>query len=135
MLLEAAADPKDRGSYFEPEQIILKPGEPLTLDPKPWLAGILSDMKAGISPARISRRFHTTFISALTAAAGILGRQQRLKAVCLSGGSFQNRILLQGLTRSLTAAGFKVYTNRLVPVNDGGLVLGQAVAASAQFKR
>ena len=51
--------------------------------------------------------------------------------MALSGGSFQNAILLEGLTGQLTQRGFEVLTHSLVPTNDGGISLGQAVAAAA----
>ena len=55
-----------------------------------------------------------------------LRRQTDLDRVVLSGGTFQNAILLEELSRSLAKSGFAVYTHRLVPPNDGGLALGQA---------
>jgi hydrogenase maturation protein HypF len=47
----------------------------------------------------------------------------------LSGGCFQNRILLEGCVEGLEGAGFTVYTHQRVPANDGGIALGQAVVA------
>jgi len=61
-------------------------------------------------------------------------RERRLKTVCLSGGVFQNRVLLEGVTAALEKAGFKVYSNRQVPANDGGIALGQAWYALKDFK-
>jgi hydrogenase maturation protein HypF len=54
-----------------------------------------------------------------------------LNRVVLSGGVFQNAFLLGQLERSLAELGFEVYTHRLVPTNDGGISLGQAVVANA----
>ena len=51
--------------------------------------------------------------------------------MAMSGGVFQNRILLRELGRSLEDKGFDVLTQKKVPANDGGLSLGQAVAAAA----
>jgi hydrogenase maturation protein HypF len=62
-----------------------------------------------------------------------LRRQTDLDRVVLSGGTFQNAILLEELSRSLAKSGFAVYTHRLVPPNDGGISLGQAVAAGAML--
>ena len=56
------------------------------------------------------------------------------KTVVLSGGCFQNQILTRGLTRQLEAHGLKVYTQDLVPVNDGGISLGQAVCAGERVR-
>jgi hydrogenase maturation protein HypF len=52
--------------------------------------------------------------------------------VVLSGGVFQNAIMLRGLMRSLEEKGFEVYTHKQVPANDGGICLGQAVVAAAK---
>ncbi len=55
-----------------------------------------------------------------------------LNRVVLSGGCFQNRLLLTGCLDSLREAGFEVFHHRLVPTNDGGISLGQAVCAGAR---
>ena len=52
-----------------------------------------------------------------------------MKRVALSGGAFQNKTLLSGVTKALTADGFDVLSHALIPANDGGLSLGQAVIA------
>ncbi len=54
-----------------------------------------------------------------------------LKKVALSGGVFQNRLLLRKAITSLESDGFEVYTHRQVPCNDGGISLGQVVIANA----
>jgi hydrogenase maturation protein HypF len=133
-MLEAAADARERGSYFDPADLVNASSGLVTVDPKRWLTETLKGIHEGVSPAKLSRRFHNTFIAALASAAKALARQHKVKSVCLSGGSFQNRLLLQGLTQTLTDARLAVFTNHAVPVNDGGLSLGQAVVAAAQRK-
>jgi hydrogenase maturation protein HypF len=54
--------------------------------------------------------------------------------VVLSGGVFQNARLLTGLIPALAARGFEVYSHRLVPTNDGGIALGQAVIAAKSIE-
>ena len=56
--------------------------------------------------------------------------REALETVVLSGGVFQNELLLQEATNGLRAAGLQVWTNRDVPTNDGGLSLGQAAIAA-----
>jgi hydrogenase maturation protein HypF len=59
-----------------------------------------------------------------------ISRQTGIKQVALSGGVFQNRLLLKLTSDGLKQAGFQVFTHHLVPCNDGGLSLGQAVIAN-----
>jgi hydrogenase maturation protein HypF len=61
---------------------------------------------------------------------GMISRETGLKQVALSGGVFQNRLLLRLTVEHLERAGFKVLTHHLVPSNDGGISLGQAVIAN-----
>ena len=132
-LLESVADARERGSYFAAEQLRRGPDGTLAIDPAPWLYRIIEDLATGMPPSRISRRFHTTFVQALANAAKQLARACATKFVCLSGGSFQNRLLLTELGRALMAAGLKPYTNHALPVNDGGVAFGQVIVADAQL--
>ena len=61
--------------------------------------------------------------------------QSGLNVVALSGGVFQNRLLLEQLLARLTERAFQVYVNRRVPPNDGGLSLGQAAVAAARLQK
>ena len=58
-------------------------------------------------------------------------KENGLNRVVLSGGCFQNAMLLTGLIRALEGHGFEVFSHELVPTNDGGIALGQAVIADA----
>ena len=62
------------------------------------------------------------------------GTEEGVETVALSGGTFQNGLILSGCIRLLRGAGFKVYTNNEVPCNDGGLALGQAFIAAMQSR-
>jgi hydrogenase maturation protein HypF len=61
-------------------------------------------------------------------------RKAGTDAVALSGGTFQNLLLLDQVVQLLEERGFNVYTHRRVPANDGGLALGQAVLADRVFR-
>ncbi len=63
-----------------------------------------------------------------------IGTERGLHRVALSGGVFQNRLLLNRTMKLLDAAGFEVLTHNRVPPNDGGVSLGQAVVADALIK-
>ena len=96
------------------------------IDPAPAVKAAVSDRLAGRGPELISARFHAGLIRAAAEGAASVADSAGLKTVCLSGGVFQNRALLEGLTRALEAKGFRVCSNRQVPANDGGIALGQA---------
>jgi|CXWL01.1.fsa_nt_gi hydrogenase maturation protein HypF len=101
------------------------------IDWRPMVSAILGDLRRGISPDKIALRFHVGLAEAtvrLTQAAG-------LPRVVLTGGCFQNRLLLSLARRRLEEAGFAVYSHALVPPNDGGLSLGQAVVAAHSVSR
>ena len=99
----------------------------------PIVAGIVTDLGNRVDPRVISRKFHNTVVRMLTDACLKIVHQSGIDQVALSGGSFQNSILLTGMIQSLTQSGLHVYTHSLVPSNDGGLSLGQAMIAAANF--
>ncbi|MCX5893359.1 MAG: hypothetical protein NTW80_10400 [Deltaproteobacteria bacterium] len=70
----------------------------------------------------------------LTAACELVRDQTGLELVALSGGVFQNALLLTGLSNSLEQCGFEVLTHRLTPPNDGCISLGQVAVAAARLK-
>jgi len=77
----------------------------------------------------ISARFHNGVANLIYEICLRLRKESGLKQVALSGGVFQNVTLLTRTLELLEASGFGIYTHRLVPPNDGGLALGQAVIA------
>ncbi len=93
------------------------------IDWEPSIRALLADVAAGVSPAVMSGRFHHTLARMIVAAACEAGESR----VVLSGGCFQNRLLLARAVTRLREAGFRVYWHQRVPPNDGGLSLGQAV--------
>ncbi|MDD2806299.1 MAG: carbamoyltransferase HypF [Elusimicrobiales bacterium] len=106
----------------------------LELDPAPAVRAAVADRNAGLKPGVISARLHAGLSAAASAAAVNLAREYGLKTVCLSGGVFQNRTLLELVTRKIGKAGLKVLSNRQVPASDGGLALGQAWYALKGYK-
>ncbi|MDF0676049.1 MAG: carbamoyltransferase HypF [Nitrospira sp.] len=97
-------------------------------DWRPMISALLEDLRRGINPDKIAARFH----AGLAAATVSLAQEAGLPRVVLTGGCFQNRLLLSLVRQRLEAAGFTVYSHALVPPNDGGLSLGQAVVAAHQ---
>jgi hydrogenase maturation protein HypF len=99
---------------------------------KSLLAEVIEDVRRGVSVGEIGAKFHCTIAEMILAACQRIRNETSLREVALSGGVFQNVALL-GLTISLLRdAGFTVYTHSLVPPNDGGIALGQAVIANYQ---
>ena len=100
----------------------------------PIIHGVVSDMEKGVEVSEISARFHRTLIQLFAELCSFLRKETGLERVVLSGGVFQNAILLSGLEKALERDTFQVFTHSLVPTNDGGISLGQAVAAAAIAK-
>ncbi len=102
------------------------------LDYRPLLAALIADRKAGRPEAEIARGFHHGLAAGIARAVFQLAEQKKLDTVVLSGGVFQNRLLLDRLAALL--APLTVWTNRDVPANDGGLSVGQAALALQDVK-
>jgi hydrogenase maturation protein HypF len=94
---------------------------------------MIADLTRSVPPEIISRRFHNGLVAVLVRLAGLLRQESSLSRICLSGGVFQNSLVLEQLVRNLDAGGFQVFTHSQVPAGDGGLNLGQAVIASQRF--
>lgn len=106
-------------------------GDLLRIDCRPLFRAIVEDLLRGATAGEISQRFHDGLVEALAAIARILRRRTSLNIVCLSGGTFQNVCLANGLEHQLQCEGFDVYTHSQVPAGDGGISLGQTVVAAA----
>ena len=120
---------QSRGSEAPYDFEVLKSQEALQILPQPIIRGVVEDIGRGASKKQISRRFHRTLVEVLTRVCRILRDAQGLEKVALGGGVFQNRTLLTEMEARLRAEGFQVFSKSLVPSNDGGISLGQAVAA------
>ena len=99
---------------------------------EPIIRGVADDVISGETIPVISARFHLTLIRLFADLCGKVRKESGLERVVLSGGVFQNSILLKGLRHALEEKSFTVYTHSLVPANDGGICLGQAVIAAAR---
>jgi hydrogenase maturation protein HypF len=103
---------------------------PWVLDPAPMWSALLDDLERGVPAAAVAARFHAGFAAALEAMAAGAAEVHGLGTVALSGGVFQNRTLFAAVHQRLGERGLRVLSHRRVPTNDGGLSLGQAVAAA-----
>lgn len=96
------------------------------IDWEPMILEILDDVRSGESVCKIATMFHNTLIEMIAAVA----RRAETARVVLTGGCFQNKLLLEGAVRRLRQEGFRPYWHQRVPPNDGGVALGQIVAAA-----
>jgi hydrogenase maturation protein HypF len=97
---------------------------------KELLSAVVEDLQHGVSRGRISVRFHNTVAAMINETCGLISDETGITQVALSGGVFQNRLLLRKAVDLLEGSGFHVLTHRQVPCNDGGVSLGQAVIAN-----
>ena len=124
--LEMIADPEVRGEYHFH---IHQEEKPMVINTIEIVRGVVHDLIENVSASKISGKFHRTITSLIINTCEVIRSKERLNRVVLSGGVFQNILLLSLVTKGLKESGFEVYTHHLVPPNDGGISLGQAVIA------
>ena len=133
MQLEWAAFPEVRDAY----QFEIVPGTthdamgtwvppPFVLDWAPTIAGLLEDLDDDRPIGEMSAKFHNTMAAMIAAVASRIGERR----VLLTGGCFQNRLLIERTVAALRAAGLSPYWHQRVPPNDGGLAYGQIAAVA-----
>lgn len=98
---------------------------------QPLWEALLTDIRTGVASGVIAARFHHTVATSVARVTGDLCRQHGLDTVVLGGGVLQNRLLLERTVELLRELGLTVFAPTLLPANDGGLSLGQAVIAAA----
>ncbi|UCC83245.1 MAG: carbamoyltransferase HypF [Gemmatimonadota bacterium] len=126
--LEAAADPAVDVVY---PYDILRDGEGWIIDPAATLRALWCELRAGRPIPTIAAAFHNTVADFTRNVCVAVREKYGLKKVVLSGGCFQNALLTRRILDGLSDDGFEVLTHRVVPPNDGGISLGQAVVAYA----
>ena len=124
--LEMIADHEVKEEY---PFTIHKEEKPMVIDPRKIVRGIVRDLIDGIPSPKISGKFHRTIARIIVETCDAIRCGEELNRVVLSGGVFQNIFLLSLVTKGLKDSGFETYTHHLVPTNDGGISLGQAVIA------
>ena len=126
--LEQLADPAENGAY----PAALEAGHPFRVRGIDLLHGIIDDLTAQVPAPVIAARFHHGVAALIEAGCLAMRDRYGLGTVALSGGVFQNLLLLHATVSRLEAAGFRVLVHSRVPCNDGGISLGQAVVAAAR---
>jgi hydrogenase maturation protein HypF len=121
MKLEFSARPNLEECYA----YLLRPGDPIVIDWEPTIRRITLDARNHVGADIIAARFHNALAEMIVE----IARQVGERRVVLTGGCFQNRYLTERAVHRLTDQGFSAYWHQRVPPNDGGLALGQAIAA------
>jgi hydrogenase maturation protein HypF len=127
MELEFAVRPGIETHYaFE-----LRSGKPMVIDWQPMIAQIIEEIARHEDIGVMAAKFHNTLAEMIVSVAREVGENR----VALTGGCFQNRYLLERSIQRLIETGFRPYWHQRVPTNDGGIALGQAMAAVRQHAR
>jgi hydrogenase maturation protein HypF len=130
MELEAAGHGR-RADRIYPFRLVGEGGVTVA-DTRPLIGAVAEDVARGEGTAAVSARFHATVARLILSVLERLREETGLGTVVLSGGVFQNLTLLEQTLDALAGGGFDVRAHRLLPTNDGGIALGQAVAAHAR---
>ncbi len=96
---------------------------------RPLIRSIVEAIREGQKFPVLAARFHKTLIALFGQIIHQISTETGIRKVVLSGGVFQNEILLTGIMKYLKEKNMDVYMQRLFPANDGGIALGQAVIA------
>jgi hydrogenase maturation protein HypF len=123
MDLEFAIQPGINSSYL----FDLAGEAPCVVDWQPMIEAIVLDLHRGELTGVIAAKFHNTLAEMVVAVARLVGEPR----IALTGGCFQNQYLAERCVDRLEAEGFYPYWHQRVPPNDGGIALGQVVAAAA----
>jgi hydrogenase maturation protein HypF len=126
--LEATADLGEAGAYP-------LPAGASRLDARETILSVLEDVGRGVPAAAISARFHNGLAHATAAACADAAGRHGTETVVLSGGVFQNRLLLERTAALITGAGLRLLVPERLPPNDGGISFGQAAVAAARLAR
>jgi hydrogenase maturation protein HypF len=136
--LEQLASPGEAGAYPAGRAagpVMTADGPVIIADGPALIRAVCDDVRAGTDRAVIAARFHNGLAALVSGCCEQIRERAGLSAVALSGGVFQNLLLLNRLVARLEARGFTVLTHSRVPCNDGGISFGQAAVAAALARR
>ncbi|MPY79275.1 MAG: carbamoyltransferase HypF [Actinophytocola sp.] len=126
--LEQCADPSERGGYHA----AVTGTDPLRVSGVDLVRACVADLRAGVSRGVVAARFHNGVADVIARVCDRLRASTGVGTVALSGGVFQNLLLLGATVDALERREFRVLVHSRVPTNDGGISLGQAVIAARQ---
>jgi hydrogenase maturation protein HypF len=126
----AAYDGADKVGDKSYSYFITESNEVNVIQLKELFTAIVEDLYQGVSKATISAKFHNTVAHMIFNMCRLIAKKTGINQVALSGGVFQNRLLLRKVIPLLESVGFSMLIHKQVPCNDGGISLGQAVIAN-----
>jgi hydrogenase maturation protein HypF len=132
--LEQLADPGEPDAYPARVAAAGFGGGPLRLAGTDLICAVVEDLEAGVAAPLVAARFHNGLAAATVAACQALREKSGLGTVALSGGVFQNMLLLERTVAGLERTGFRALVHSRVPPNDGGISLGQTAVAAARLR-
>jgi hydrogenase maturation protein HypF len=130
MELEGVCDAAETGAFEMP--LIAEPSGPSIIDPRDAVATMTADLGRGAAVGNVAMRFHNGLADATAAAVVREARRRGLETAVLSGGVFQNRLLIGRTAARLRAAGLRVLIPELLPPNDGQISYGQVAVTVAR---
>ncbi|MBX9878832.1 MAG: carbamoyltransferase HypF [Candidatus Obscuribacterales bacterium] len=113
--------------------LLITDSSPYLIDTDELLPQLITDQLSGASTSEISYRFHLTVAKLIGDTCSAIRNTSDINQICLSGGVFQNRLLIDLSNKILQGLDFEIFRHGQVPANDGGLSLGQAVVAASQI--
>ncbi len=128
--LEGISAPAEAGSY--PLEVAYSGSGPAILDARETIRAIAGDLARGATPPAVGARFHRALAEATAAACGREAERTGTDLVVLSGGVFQNRLLLEQTVAILRDGALRVLFPTRLPPNDGGIAYGQVAVAAAR---
>jgi hydrogenase maturation protein HypF len=134
---QAAIELEQRTDVGEPGRyaMTITDSETVVLAGADLVRAVVEELSHGVSRAVIAARFHNGLVDGISRACDLLRDRTGVTTAALSGGVFQNMLLLERTVQALSDRGFRVLTHSRIPPNDGGISLGQAVIAAAQEQR
>ncbi|BAZ40024.1 hydrogenase maturation protein HypF [Calothrix sp. NIES-4101] len=133
--MEALIDSYNFGTYEESISYdfeIIKSNNIEYIDSQSMWIQLLDDLQQNLPPQAIAIKFHQGLINIIVKVVANILQQYKANQLVISGGVFQNTIILEKLQQQLTIFKIPVLTHRMVPTNDGGISLGQVVVAAAK---
>lgn len=131
---EMLVDPHESGQYTLPI-VCTNPAAPMQWDGRVLIRQLVADIVAGVPIGQIAARVHRGVSYASAELCAVAAERRHIDTIVLSGGVFQNVVLLERTASLLLHRGFTVLVPRRLPVNDGGLSFGQAAIAAARVSK